>query len=229
MENWGESDDLGVLARLVEPAGLAVADVGCGRGDLARALARRGARVLALEPEPRQAADNRAAPEPGVEFVEGRAQALPADDGSLDLVVFGSSLHHVPGDVMDTALAEAHRALKPGTGMLVVLEPEVDNTLARLMQPFHDETAVRRTAQAAIGRVASRFAERHTFVYDQTYRYPDFEAFVAEVVGARYNSHRRETAATPEVAALFAAGRNGLNFAFDHRMRADVLRGPRAR
>lgn len=228
MEDWGKAEDIDIVTRLVVPAGLRVADVGCGRGELARALARRGASVLAVEPEPGQAADNAAAPEPGVTFMQGVAQALPAETGSLDLVVFGSSLHHVPGAVMDAALAEAHRVLRPGTGILLVLEPEIDSAFARLMRPFHDETAVRRAAQAAIGRAAARFAERRTLTYGQVYRYADFEAFVAETVGARYNAHKREAVATPEVAAMFAAGRDGADHAFDHAMRADVLRGPRA-
>ncbi|MGH6720195.1 MAG: class I SAM-dependent methyltransferase, partial [Alphaproteobacteria bacterium] len=224
MDDWGASEDLAVVTRLVPPAGRAFADVGCGKGTLARALARLGATVLAIEPEPGQAADNAAAPEPGVRFLAGVAQALPAEDRSLDAVVFGSSLHHVPPEAMDRALAEARRVLGRPRGTLVVLEPEIACGYAWVTQPFHDETVVRRAAQAALSRAAKPwFGRRRTIAYTETYRYPDFEAFVAEIVTARYNAVPRARVATAEVEARFNETRVAAGFALEHRMRADVF------
>lgn len=240
IEDWGASDDLTVVTRLVPPKGRAFADVGCGKGTLARALARLGATVMAVEPEPQQAADNAAAPEPGVRFLSGVAGNLPTPDGSLDAVVFGSSLHHVPVEAMDAALAEARRVLVAG-GALIVLEPEIACAYAEVSRPFHDETAVRQAAQAALKRAEPRFGRRRTIGYAETYRYPDFAAFVAEIVGARYNALPRERVASPEVEARFnahrvtdgrvvdgrvAGGRVAGGFALEHRMRADVFRDP---
>ena len=83
------------------------------------------------------------------------AESLPVADGSVDGVFFFRSLHHVPVEHMDTALAEAMRVLKPGTGFLCVIEPAVTGTYFKVMRPFHDETLVRAHAQAALGRLAT--------------------------------------------------------------------------
>ena len=122
----GERSDVAAVLALTPVAGLALVDVGCGAGHNARELAEAGASVLAVEPDPIQAAKNRdAAPAPGVTFVEARAERLPAETGSVDGVLFFRSLHHVPVEAMAAALAEAARALKPGTGFLCVIEPGV--------------------------------------------------------------------------------------------------------
>jgi ubiquinone/menaquinone biosynthesis C-methylase UbiE len=77
------------------PAGARVLEVGCGPGPVARALASRPARHL-----------------PNLTFVEGDARALPLEDGSFDVVVFHTTLCHVPGP--ELALAETRRVLRTG-------------------------------------------------------------------------------------------------------------------
>jgi len=56
---------------------------------------------------------------PGVQLVEGRAEALPQADASQDFVSMGYALRHI-ADV-SAAFSEFHRVLRPG-GRLVVLE-----------------------------------------------------------------------------------------------------------
>ena len=51
--------DIDVMDRLIDVSGKRIVDAGCGEGGLARALAERGAEVIALEPDPVQAATNR--------------------------------------------------------------------------------------------------------------------------------------------------------------------------
>jgi ubiquinone/menaquinone biosynthesis C-methylase UbiE len=223
----GEATDIEVVARLVPPSGLAFVDIGCGKGELARALAARGASVLGVEPDPVQAAANRmAGAVAGVAFAEASAEALPADDGAFDGAILGRSLHHVPMNSMGQALAEAIRVLRPGTGVLLVLEPTIDNPYSRVMRPFHDETAVRKAAQEALARhAAPRFASRETFLFRTSYRYPSFADLVEDVAGASYNAHRREDVDTPEVRALFEANRSGDGLADETRV--DLFRGLR--
>src|ERR1700741_5180114 len=93
------------------PAGTpVVVDVGCGDGSLVRHLARRGAHVVGGEvgAEPPAPAPARE-PVADERYEQAGAQALPLDDESADAVVFANSLHHVPGDLLDTAFAEAAR------------------------------------------------------------------------------------------------------------------------
>jgi len=114
-----------------------------------------------VEPDPIQAEKNRLAkPVAGLTFIEAPGQALPIDDNSIDGVFFSFSFHHIPGEYMDGAIAEAVRVLKPETGFLYVLEPLLTGSMEDVYRPFHDETRVRTLAYAALGRSAtSRFVE----------------------------------------------------------------------
>ena len=71
------------------------------------------------------------------------------------------SLHHVPMALMDQALAELARVLRP-CGWLYVSEPVYAGQLNELIRLFNDEGEVRAAAQAALDRaVASgRWASR---------------------------------------------------------------------
>jgi demethylmenaquinone methyltransferase/2-methoxy-6-polyprenyl-1,4-benzoquinol methylase len=99
--------------------GAAVLDVGCGTGLLAReVLGLIGAkgRLVGVDPSPGMLAESDL---PGVELLEGIAEALPVSDGSFDFVTMGYALRHI-GDVR-AAFSEFNRVLKPG-GTVLVLE-----------------------------------------------------------------------------------------------------------
>jgi demethylmenaquinone methyltransferase/2-methoxy-6-polyprenyl-1,4-benzoquinol methylase len=55
-----------------------------------------------------------------VTFVEADASAMPFDDESFDTVVSCFGLHEIPSAVRPSALAEAHRVLRPGGRLKVV-------------------------------------------------------------------------------------------------------------
>ncbi|WP_338467147.1 class I SAM-dependent methyltransferase [Novosphingobium sp. ZN18A2] len=223
----GEMGDIQAVAGLVAVAGRRVADVGCGPGATSRELAAMGAEVLALEPDPVQAAKNRdAGPVKHVTFVEGGAESLPLDDGSTDVVVFFRSLHHVPASHMDAALAEAARVLKPGTGTLCIVEPGMDGSNFGMMRHFHDETEVRTAAQAALDRNApALFDHADYFRYVQHPRHASFAAMVERVMGQTFNSHDRARVESEETRAAFEAGRTaGGDYVFDQPMLLDIYR-----
>lgn len=106
--------------RLLADAGadgaqLRVADIGAGTGTFAIALATRGAQVDAVDGDAEVLA--RARRKPGADQVswhEGRADALPLADASVDRVVCSLVLHHLADADKHAALAEAHRVLRPG-------------------------------------------------------------------------------------------------------------------
>jgi SAM-dependent methyltransferase len=93
---------------LVPEAAELVVELGAGTGKLTRAVAALGARVVAVEPDPRMLAVLRGL---GLEGVEGSAERIPFGDGTADAVVAGSSLHWFE---LDVALPEIHRVLRPG-------------------------------------------------------------------------------------------------------------------
>ena len=225
----GERSDIDAVGAVATLDGLRVMDVGCGPGDIARAMAASGASVIAAEPDPIQAAKNRASPPlENISFIEAGAERLPVPTASIDGVFFFRLLHHVPVETMDAALAEAARVLKPEIGFLCVVEPGMTGTHFRVMRPFHDETIVRTEAQAALARTASQlFQEEARYRYTMTPRYPDFEAMVTRVTGQTFNDIRREWVETDGVRALFEAERTDAgDYAFDQPMLLNLYRKP---
>lgn len=225
----GRATDVEIIERLVELDGCDIVDVGCGNGAVSAELAARGAIVLGLEPDPIQAAKNREAdPIPNVTLVAGSAESIPREAGTVDAVFFGKSLHHVPKDLMDTALREAARVLKPGTGVLYSLEPDMRGEFSQLMKPFHDETVVRAWAQEALTRTADPlFEEAAQYWYEITIAFPDFDGFAQRALGASYNEIAADKVMTDEVRRRFEAGRSGDGFSFDNLMRVRLYRGPK--
>ena len=97
-----------------------VGDLGCGTGIGARALAPFVSRVIAVDASDEMLAAARARLEDAtnVELLPGSLESLPIADSQLDAATMMLVLHHVPDPAV--ALAEAHRALKPGGRLLIV-------------------------------------------------------------------------------------------------------------
>ena len=100
-------------------AGLSALDLACGTGDIAFALAERGARVTGLDITHRMLELARAKRRGGVSFVTGDMMALPFPDARFDTVTTGYGIRNVP--VIQPAVAEIARVLKRG-GVLVSLD-----------------------------------------------------------------------------------------------------------
>ncbi len=110
-------------------AGSTVVDVGAGTGKLTRLLLDTGAQVTAVEP----VADMRLAfarTLPGVPVLDGTAEALPLDTGTVDAVVAGAAFHWFDGPA---ALREIHRVLRSGGGLGLVWNPR-DETVEWVAQ-----------------------------------------------------------------------------------------------
>jgi SAM-dependent methyltransferase len=96
-------------------AGGSVADVGCGTGTLAIALAASGAQVIGVDGDPEVLALAQAKPgADAVQWRKGPATALPLAGGTVDRVVMSLLLHHLDAGAKRAALAEAVRVLRPG-------------------------------------------------------------------------------------------------------------------
>ncbi len=119
-EVYGTAFEPALLAGLV-PEEWTIADLGCGTGALARAIAASGARVIGVD---RSAAMLRVArraarDQDNVELREGALEALPIADGSCDVALLVLVLSYA-AQVLPV-LREACRVLKPG-GRLLVLD-----------------------------------------------------------------------------------------------------------
>jgi len=125
------------------PAPGRVLEVGCGRGDLARGVARLGYEVTAIDPE---------APAGSI-FQPVSLEEL-SDPGPFDAVLANLSLHHIPD--LRAALAKIQRLLRPG-GRLIVDEHAWD----RLDEPTARWYLEQRAAidHEALGSVEGRLEE----------------------------------------------------------------------
>lgn len=96
-------------------------DLACGTGDLAFALAARGASVVGLDVTHRmlQLAATKRGGAPGPAFVTADMSALPFPDAHFDIVTTGYGLRNVPD--LGVAISEIQRVLRPG-GTLVSLD-----------------------------------------------------------------------------------------------------------
>jgi ubiquinone/menaquinone biosynthesis C-methylase UbiE len=106
------------LAELHPPEDAKVLEVGCGIGAVCRTLINIPTvqTVIGVDPSPVFVAKAReiAKDVSGVTFQTGDGRSLAFDDESFDLVVFHTSLCHIPHP--ERALREAHRVLRPGAG-----------------------------------------------------------------------------------------------------------------
>jgi ubiquinone/menaquinone biosynthesis C-methylase UbiE len=96
--------------------GRRVLDLAAGTGKLTRLLVPSGADVVAVEPVGAMR-QQFAQGLPDVELLDGTAEALPLDDGSVDAVTIAQAFHWF--DPVK-ALAEIHRVLRPGGHLFLV-------------------------------------------------------------------------------------------------------------
>jgi SAM-dependent methyltransferase len=187
-----------MIAAAVELAGARVVDVGCGDGVLAAWMAKRGAEVIGIETDPGALVRARATLGPE-RALDGRGQELPFPGQSLDLVLYFNSLHHLPADELDAAIAEAARVLVGG-GALLVVEPLAAGDHFELLRPVDDETTARAAALRAL-----QAAPRHGFapvernLYRTFVRYPSAAAAIDSLIKA---DPRRAEACERERATL---------------------------
>lgn len=105
------------LAREVGQLG-AICDLGCGPGQLARYLHRKGVAALGVDLSPQMVAEARRL-NPDIGFHQGDMLALPDPDDSWGGIAAFYCIIHVPRDQIVEALREMKRVLKPG-GLLLI-------------------------------------------------------------------------------------------------------------
>ena len=212
------NDELSLLAELVPLQAQNTIELGCGSARLARALLERWplCHVTGLEVDAVQHAKNLANPQSGLDFVAAGAQSVPFPDASFDLALMLKSLHHVPLESMDRALAEVARVLRPG-GHLYVSEPIYGGALNALVKLYNDEGVVRPAAQAALDRALEAgvhweaAGERR---FAQTVHFASFDDFAQRMMYPSFADHRIDEGLLSQTRAAYAPhqGADGANF-----------------
>ena len=143
---------------------------------------------------------------PGVRFVYGGAEAIDAEDASFDVVMMFKSLHHVPLDLIDTALGEIRRVLRPG-GLAYFSEPVYWGEFNDILRLFHDEKIVRQAAFDALKKVVDSGAmplQAEVF-FQVPGLYPDWEDFEGRFLNVTHTQHQIDDALYQRIRAAFMA------------------------
>lgn len=222
-------DEITVINNCLDLDGKDILELGCGRAELTRAIASAGQnrKILALEVDETQHQLNLKIDDlPGVRFGLGGCEAIPLADDSVDIALMFKSLHHVPIDLMDQALAELARVLRPG-GYATISEPIFRGSLNEVIRIFHDESKVRLAAFNAIARAVESglFELDQEIFFKSPRRFQDFSEFERRVIGATHSHHQLSDEQLQRVRETFdrCASPDGC---FQSPVRVDLLRRP---
>ena len=148
-------------------------DLCCGTGDIAFALARRGAAVIGLDfsssmldvaesrntiPDPKTGARNPT-------FIQDDAQQIPFPDAAFDIVTVGYGLRNLTS--WEKGLAEMHRIAKPGARLVALDFGKPANALWRAIYFGHLRCSV-----PLIGRLFCGNADAYAYILESLKHYP---------------------------------------------------------
>jgi demethylmenaquinone methyltransferase / 2-methoxy-6-polyprenyl-1,4-benzoquinol methylase len=156
----------------VQPGGRAL-DLCCGTGDIAFALARRGAAVTGLDfsrkmldvAEARNIVRDPKSGARNPTFIQGDAQQIPFPDGTFDAVTVGYGLRNLAS--WEAGLAEMQRVAKPGARLVVLDFGKPANALWRKIYFSHLRGSV-----PLIGWLFCGNANAYAYILESLNHYP---------------------------------------------------------
>ncbi len=210
--------------------GARVLELGCGKAEKTRTLAETGRckKIVALEVDTIQHGRNLEITDlPTVSFRHGGAEEIPAEDASFDIVIMFKSLHHVPLEHMDRALAEITRVLKPG-GLAWISEPVFAGNLNEIMRLFHDEQIVREAAFAAVSKAVDTglLTLKQQLFFNTRSQFDDFDAFDRRMIRVTHSNHALSPELYAQVREKFEVHLTPEGATFYPPQRVDLLQKP---
>jgi ubiquinone/menaquinone biosynthesis methyltransferase len=179
-------------AHLIELAAIQpherVLDLACGTGDLAFAAqaAEQTSETIGLDITPRMvrlALGRARAARIATRFLVGDMMALPFASSSMDVITTGYGLRNVP--VLDDAIRELHRVLRPG-GRLFSLD------FNRPRQPLLRATYLTylTIVGSAVGFALHRDPDTYRYIPESIKRYPGADGVVERLRGVGFSEAR---------------------------------------
>ncbi len=170
-----------------------VVDLGAGTGLMSEVLLDCGHDVVAVEPDEGMRDQLVARLGGRIQALEGSAEAIPVDDGSLDAVVVAQAFHWFE---LDTALPEIARVLRPGGALVIVWNVRDDDVewveqLSRIVGRVDARSGSR---DEGVPRIEPWFelAERGDFSYQQPLDAASLERLVGTYSYVALSPHRDE-------------------------------------
>jgi demethylmenaquinone methyltransferase/2-methoxy-6-polyprenyl-1,4-benzoquinol methylase len=164
----------------VQPGNRAL-DLCCGTGDLALALARRGAEVTGIDFSPAMLEIAEARRQrnfksqiSNLKFMPGDALQIPFPDASFDIVTVGYGLRNLSS--WEKGLAEMHRVAKPGARLVALDFGKPANALWRGIYFAHLKCAV-----PLLGWIFCGNADAYAYILESLKQYPAQPAVAAKM------------------------------------------------
>jgi len=162
-----------VAALAAAAPGARALDLCCGTGDIAFALARRGAETTGLDFSEKMlevAAKRNRTPDPGRQtpnpnFIQGDAQQIPFPDNSFDIVTVGYGLRNLAS--WERGLDEMFRVARPGARLVVLDFGKPPNALWRGIYFTHLKISV-----PLIGWLFCGNARAYAYILESLKHYP---------------------------------------------------------
>eukprot|EP00667_Euglena_gracilis_P018569 EG_transcript_19736 len=114
-----------------------------------------------------------------MKFVEGDAQQLPVEDGSIDLYTIAFGIRNVTD--IPQALREAHRVLRPGGRFLCLEFSKVTNPLLQPVYHLYNHNLL-----PVVGHVVASDWDSYQYLAESIERFPTQEAFKAMIEEAGF-------------------------------------------
>ena len=158
-----------VAALAAAAPGVRALDLCCGTGDIAFALARRGAETTGLDfsPQMLEVAASRLFNSPcsNLKFMQGDAQQIPFFKNSFDIVTVGFGLRNLPS--WERGLDEMFRVARPGARLVVLDFGRPANALWRKIYFTHLKLSV-----PLIGWLFCGNVQAYAYILESLKQYP---------------------------------------------------------
>ncbi len=225
-----KATELEIMSRVLPLAGARILELGCGRAWMTRQLAEQFSPeiIIATEVDRIQHEKNLLIDDlPGVSFVYGDAAAIDQPDASMDLVIMLKSLHHVPMELMDQAMLEISRVLKP-SGLAYISEPVYSGSLNEILRLFNDEKEVRQAAFEAVAMAVGQgiLELKEQIFFNAPGHYRSFEHFEQRMLNVTHTRHQIDTGLYQQIRHAFQLHMTGDGAHFLKPSRVDLLRRP---
>ena len=219
-----------IYDRLLALDGKHILELGCGGAEITRNMASAGAgrKITALEVDEIAHGKNLQITDlPNVTFGLAGAQDIPLEDESVDVVFMFKSLHHVPLELMDPAMQEIRRVLKPG-GLAYISEPVFAGAFNEILRLFHDESKVREAAFNTVKKVVDEglfMLVEETF-FNSPMKFESFADFENKILKVTHTHHSLSEEVYDLVKQRFERhlGDDGAHFLMP--VRVDLLQRP---
>ncbi len=203
-----------------------ILELGCGNASMTKQIAQNGLnrRIIACEVDKIQHEKNLLLNIPNIEFKLCGAQKIDLEDESVDVIYMFKSFHHIPLELMNDALDEILRVLKPNA-LAYISEPLFKGEQNELIAMFHNEEKVRQNAFNHIKNAVEneKFKLFRELFFQTEITYKNFEDFEKKQMNLSYNDDEISEELKDKIRNKFNSFNQGKESTFMKPFRVDIL------